>query len=99
MPTWLAIRHDEARRALVGDRMRDEASYVSDSCGEEIVLPIEVSAGSEQEYVEDWVFHGRGRRDSRPHRTTLLTWHSWLVQRQRGPVRDWRCPRRFLMPT
>jgi hypothetical protein len=27
--------------------------YVFDSCGEEIVLPIDLSAGTEQEYVED----------------------------------------------
>ena len=33
--------------------MRDEATYVCDSCGEEIVVPIDLSAGSEQEYVED----------------------------------------------
>ena len=33
--------------------MTDEASYVCDSCGEEIVLPIDLSAGSEQQYVED----------------------------------------------
>ena len=33
--------------------MNDEASYNCDSCGEEIVLPIELSAGSAQEYVED----------------------------------------------
>lgn len=33
--------------------MKDEASYVCDSCGEEIVVPIDLSAGSEQEYVED----------------------------------------------
>lgn len=33
--------------------MRDEASYVCDSCGEEIVVPIDVSAGSAQQYVED----------------------------------------------
>ena len=33
--------------------MKDEASYVCDSCGEEIVLPIDLSAGSEQEYVEE----------------------------------------------
>jgi hypothetical protein len=31
--------------------MRDEASYVCDSCGEEIVVPIDLSAGTEQEYV------------------------------------------------
>lgn len=33
--------------------MRDEASYVCDACGEEIVVPIDVSAGASQEYVED----------------------------------------------
>ena len=33
--------------------MKDEASYVCDSCGEAIVFPIDLSAGSEQEYVED----------------------------------------------
>ena len=33
--------------------MKDEASYVCDSCGEEIVVPIDLSAGTEQEYVED----------------------------------------------
>lgn len=30
-----------------------EASYVCDSCGEEIVIPVDVSAGREQQYVED----------------------------------------------
>ena len=33
--------------------MKDEASYVCDSCGEEIVIPVDVSAGAAQEYVED----------------------------------------------
>ncbi len=33
--------------------MKDEASYVCNSCGEEIVLPIDLSAGSAQEDVED----------------------------------------------
>src|SRR5580700_3362380 len=33
--------------------MRDEASYLCDSCGEEIVVPVDLSAGSTQEYVED----------------------------------------------
>jgi DNA replicative helicase MCM subunit Mcm2 (Cdc46/Mcm family) len=31
----------------------DDASYVCDSCGEEIVVPIDLSAGASQEYVED----------------------------------------------
>jgi len=30
-----------------------EASYTCDSCGEEIVIPIDPSEGSSQEYVED----------------------------------------------
>ena len=33
--------------------MNDEASYICTSCGEEIVFPIDLSAGAEQEYVED----------------------------------------------
>jgi hypothetical protein len=33
--------------------MHDDASYICDSCGEEIVVPIDVSAGASQEYVED----------------------------------------------
>ncbi len=33
--------------------MRDDASYVCDSCGEEIVVPIDLSAGAEQTYIED----------------------------------------------
>jgi hypothetical protein len=36
-----------------GEKMKDEASYICNSCGEEVVLPIDLSAGSEQEYVED----------------------------------------------
>ena len=33
--------------------MNDEASYVCGACGEEIVVPIDVSQGRRQEYVED----------------------------------------------
>ena len=33
--------------------MNDQASYVCESCGEEIVVPIDLSAGGSQEYVED----------------------------------------------
>lgn len=33
--------------------MQDESSYVCDWCGEEIVVPLDVSAGERQEYVED----------------------------------------------
>lgn len=31
----------------------EEASYICDACGEEIVVPVDVSAGESQEYVED----------------------------------------------
>jgi hypothetical protein len=33
--------------------LRDEAAYFCDACGEEIVVPIDLSAGSSQQYVED----------------------------------------------
>lgn len=33
--------------------MWDEASYTCNPCGEEIVVPLDVSAGERQEYVED----------------------------------------------
>jgi DNA-directed RNA polymerase subunit RPC12/RpoP len=33
--------------------MNDEAMYICTSCGEEVIFPIDVSAGPEQEYVED----------------------------------------------
>jgi hypothetical protein len=33
--------------------MNDEATYICGSCGEEIVVPIDLSQGEEQEYVED----------------------------------------------
>ena len=33
--------------------MQDEASYICEACGEEIVVPIDLSAGESQEYVED----------------------------------------------
>ena len=33
--------------------MDDEANYICDACGEEIVIPVDFSAGSQQSYVED----------------------------------------------
>jgi hypothetical protein len=33
--------------------MDDEISYICGSCGEEIVVPLDFSQGSSQEYVED----------------------------------------------
>ena len=34
-------------------RPKDDASYFCDACGEEIVIPVDLSAGETQEYVED----------------------------------------------
>lgn len=34
-------------------RLADEGSYVCGSCGEEIVVPLDPSAGERQQYVED----------------------------------------------
>ena len=33
--------------------MSMETSYVCDTCGEEIVIPVDLSAGAHQTYVED----------------------------------------------
>jgi hypothetical protein len=35
------------------DSLHDEASYVCDGCGEDIVIPLDPSAGEAQEYIED----------------------------------------------
>ena len=34
-------------------RPNEDASYVCDACGEEIEIPVDLSAGESQEYVED----------------------------------------------
>jgi hypothetical protein len=33
--------------------MQDQATYICNACGEEIVIPLDLSAGSSQQYVED----------------------------------------------
>lgn len=33
--------------------MQDEATYICDACGEEIVIPVDPSMGMSQEFVED----------------------------------------------
>lgn len=33
--------------------MQDEASYICDACGEEIVAPLDFSQGASQQYIED----------------------------------------------
>jgi hypothetical protein len=33
--------------------MNEEATYICGACGEEIVIPVDLSQGHQQEYVED----------------------------------------------
>lgn len=33
--------------------MNDEAAYICDACGEEVIVPIDLSQGTSQDYVED----------------------------------------------
>ena len=33
--------------------VNDEATYICGACGEEVVIPVDLSQGGEQEYVED----------------------------------------------
>ena len=40
-------------RRRVHKSAHQEAVYIGDSCGEEIVVPVDISAGSHQDYVED----------------------------------------------
>ena len=41
------------RQHQCNEIMQDESSYVCDSCGEEIVVPLDLSQGAIQKYVED----------------------------------------------
>ena len=41
------------RRREISRLAHQEAFYICDSCGEEIVVPVDISAGSHQDYVED----------------------------------------------
>lgn len=33
--------------------MHEDAAYICDSCGEEIIIPLDFSQGACQEYIED----------------------------------------------
>lgn len=35
------------------DHLEEEGRYVCDGCGEEIVIPLDISEGESQEFVED----------------------------------------------
>jgi DNA-directed RNA polymerase subunit RPC12/RpoP len=37
----------------VSTKVQDEITYICSACGEEVVVPIDLSAGSSQRYVED----------------------------------------------
>ena len=41
------------KRRRKRDHVFDEGTYICDACGEEIVIPLDASAGASQEYVED----------------------------------------------
>ena len=41
------------RKRKSAARLDAEATYACDSCGEEIVVPVDISAGAQQDYVED----------------------------------------------
>jgi hypothetical protein len=41
------------KRRKKSRRPTDEGSYTCPTCGEQIVIPLDPTAGSEQEYVED----------------------------------------------
>jgi rubrerythrin len=35
------------------ESLNEDASYVCNSCGEEIIVPLDITQGARQEYVED----------------------------------------------
>ncbi len=62
MPKFISVRAVGQRRGVAKEpeakakracAMRDEASYICEACGEEIVIPLDLSAGESQAYVED----------------------------------------------
>jgi transcription elongation factor Elf1 len=49
----MATRKRRRQEADRSRRLREQATYSCDWCHEQIVVPVDVSAGMEQEYVED----------------------------------------------
>jgi hypothetical protein len=49
----VAVRLAALSMPAYARRMDDDATYICGECGEEIVVPIDLSAGAVQEYVED----------------------------------------------
>ena len=46
-------RKSKLRRQRGINKSTEEAAYLCDACGEQIVIPVDPSAGQRQEYVED----------------------------------------------
>ena len=46
-------RHRQDPAHALSAHLDDEATYVCDSCGEEIVVPVDASAGANQDDVEE----------------------------------------------
>jgi hypothetical protein len=44
---------DKPLNSAESKAMKNEASYICNSCGQEIVVPIDLSEGMSQEYTED----------------------------------------------
>ena len=47
------MKRKKRKRRRGGSTAGDEGAYVCPTCGERIVVPIDVSGGAEQRYVED----------------------------------------------
>ena len=49
----MALTGAEASTLMDSAYDDNQTSYLCDSCGEEIVIPLDISQGPDQEYVED----------------------------------------------
>ena len=50
---YLRPRIDARREQNLQTMLNNEANYICDACGEEIIVPLDLSQGSSQKYVED----------------------------------------------
>jgi hypothetical protein len=55
MLPWLDENHESTAASTSNGKFtsQEEASYICDACGEEIVIPLDLTEGSSQTYVED----------------------------------------------
>jgi transcription elongation factor Elf1 len=47
------MKKPKKKRRRSAPSTNQEAVFICDSCGEEIVVPVDLSAGASQDYVED----------------------------------------------